>query len=68
MSKEKKIPNYRALFVVGISFTGAGMSLTAAGLTATGIAILAVGIVFFIIGISNRKKWVYSKSYQYTKS
>jgi hypothetical protein len=56
MSTKKKEPNYRALFVVGLSFTGAGTSLMAAGLEATGIALLALGVVFFIVGISNRKK------------
>ena len=64
MSSRKKEPNYRALFVIGLSFTGAGISLAAAGLIITGISILAVGIVFIIVGITNRKKWVTPKSYE----
>ena len=68
MSTKKKEPNYRILFVVGLSFTGAGISLTTAGLTATGIAILVVGIVLFVIGISNRKKWIDPYLYKNTNA
>ena len=57
MSKKKREPNFRTLFVIGLGFIGAGTSLYVVGLIATGISILAVGIVFLIIGISNRKKW-----------
>jgi hypothetical protein len=64
MNLKWKESNYRALFVIGIAFIGAGISLAAAGLITTGVSILSIGIVFFVIGISNRKKWVYSKSYQ----
>ena len=64
MSSKEKKPNYRVLFVVGLSFTGAGIALTAAGLSAAGISILAVGIILFIIGITNRKKWATPKSYK----
>jgi hypothetical protein len=64
MTKEKREPNYRALFVIGLSFLGAGISLNAAGLTSTGIALTGVGIVFFVIGISNRKKWGIPKGYK----
>lgn len=63
MSKEKREPNYRAIFVIGLSFLGAGISLTATGLTSTGIALTGVGIVFFVIGISSRKKWGIPKGY-----
>jgi len=34
MSVKKKEPNYRALFVVGLSFTGAGLSLDPSDKTA----------------------------------
>jgi hypothetical protein len=64
MSKEKREPNYRALFVIGLSFLGAGVALSAAGLTSTGIALTAVGVVFFVIGISNRKKWISAYDYK----
>ena len=64
MSKDKRDPNYRALFVIGLSLFGGGISLTVIGLNATGIAILSVGIVFFIIGITNRKKWVSSYDFK----
>jgi hypothetical protein len=63
MSIGNREPNYRVLFVIGLSFLGAGVSLSAAGLTSTGIALTAVGSVFLIIGISNRKKWRIPKSY-----
>jgi len=64
MKTNKREPNYRALFVIGLSFIGAGISLSAVGITATGISILAVGMVFLIIGVSNRIKWAnpYEKS------
>jgi hypothetical protein len=62
MSKTRK-SNYRALFVIGLSFMGAGISLSASGLESTGIALLGVGVLFFIIGISNRKHWGIPKNY-----
>jgi len=57
MSKEKREPNYRALFVIGLAFIGTGTSLYVVGLIASGISIFAVGIVFLIVSIMNRKKW-----------
>jgi hypothetical protein len=60
---QKREPNYRALFVIGLSFLGAGISLSAAGLTSTGIALTGVGVVFIVVGVSNRKKWGIPKNY-----
>lgn len=63
MSDTRIKPNYRSLFVIGLSFMGAGLSLFGAEMESTGIALFGVGTVFFVIGISNRKHWGIPKSY-----
>ena len=53
---ETNTANYQALFVIGITFMGAGVAL----MVSTGPAMLgltAVGIVFMIVGLANRDKW-----------
>ena len=48
--------NYQALFVVGITFMGAGTALmVAVGPSMLGLT--AVGLIFMIIGLANREKW-----------
>lgn len=64
MDKQKREPNYRALFVIGLGLMGAGISLSVIDIFAAGISLLSVGILFFIIGISNRKKWVDPYAYK----
>lgn len=54
---EKKEPNYRALFAVGITFLGAGVALTAATGVGVGSGLVGLGAVFMIIGAKNRDKW-----------
>ena len=48
--EEKRIPNYRALFIIGISWFPIGIATHNPGLW-------TVGIVFFIIGLANKDKW-----------
>jgi hypothetical protein len=54
---EKKEPNYRALFAVGIAFLGAGVALTSATGIGVGAGLMGMGAVFMIIGAKNRDKW-----------
>jgi len=54
---EKKEPNYRALFAVGVALIGAGVALTASTGAGVGAGILGLGAVFAIIGAKNRAKW-----------
>ena len=68
MDKQKKEPNYRGLFVIGLALIGAGISLSVTDIFAAGISIFSVSIVFLIIGVSNRKKWVNTYSYKDNKS
>ena len=48
--EEKRIPNYRALFIIGISWLPIGLATKNPGLW-------GMGAVFLIIGLANRKKW-----------
>jgi hypothetical protein len=47
--------NYQALFVIGITFTGAGAALMITNPAMAGM--MAMGIIFMIVGIANRDKW-----------
>jgi len=49
--------NYRALFVMGIIFTGAGISLAVSTDNPGFYGMTALGIVYFIVGFTNRDKW-----------
>jgi hypothetical protein len=52
---EERKANYFALFVIGITFVGAG---TALAITNPGFyGITAMGIIFMVIGLANRDKW-----------
>lgn len=68
MDKQKKDPNYRGLFVIGLGLIGVGLSLSVTNIFAAGISILSVGIVFIIVGVSNRKKWVDPYAFSNTDS
>jgi hypothetical protein len=56
MTEEKKELNYKAIFLVGITFVGAGVAISAAT-GAAGIGITGMGVVFILIGVRNRDKW-----------
>ncbi len=47
---EKRIPNYRALFIIGITWLPIGFATENPGFW-------AMGIVFMIIGLANKDKW-----------
>lgn len=47
---EKRVTNYRALFIIGISWLPIGIATKNPGLW-------VVGIVFLIVGIANKDKW-----------
>ena len=49
--------NYRALFVMGIIFTGAGISLAISTDNPGFYGMAALGVVYFIVGLTNRDKW-----------
>ncbi len=46
----KKVPNYRVLFIVGLTWIPLGISTE-------NPAFLVIGIVLMIIGLANKKKW-----------
>jgi hypothetical protein len=49
-AEKRHIPNYRALFILGITWIPIGIGTENPGLWAT-------GIVFMIVGAANKKKW-----------
>jgi hypothetical protein len=53
---EEQKTNYRALFVIGITFLGAGTAL-AASVNSGFYGLTAMGLIFMIIGLANRDKW-----------
>ncbi len=48
--KEKMVPNYRAMFVLGICFMPIGIASDSS-------AFLPLGIVFMLVGLKNKDKW-----------
>ena len=49
--------DYKALFILGISFIGVGVVFLAAVNKAIGIAFIAMSIIYMIIGLKNKDKW-----------
>ena len=49
--------DYRALFFMGITFTGVGVTLSVATDNPGLYGISALGIIYMITGIVNRDKW-----------
>jgi len=54
--KQKKShpPDYYALFILGITWLGAGAAL---GITTKNYGLFGAGVIFTIIGLANKKKW-----------
>ncbi len=48
--EEKKVPNYRALFILSLSWLPIGIAIKNPGLW-------GMGIVFLIVGLVNKEKW-----------
>ncbi len=46
--KEEIVPNYRAMFIMGICFIPIGI---------TNLALLPLGIIFLLVGLRNKDKW-----------
>ena len=49
-SKEKVQPNYRAFFIIGLSWIPLGIATKNPAFT-------ALGVVFMVLGLKNRDKW-----------
>ena len=49
-NEEKRIPNYRALFIIGVTWLPIGFATENPGLW-------GMGLVFMIVGASNKNKW-----------
>ena len=49
--------NYRALFMMGVIFTGAGVTLSLSTDNPGFYGMAMMGIVYFVIGLANRDKW-----------
>jgi hypothetical protein len=58
--REKFTPNYRALFVMGIIWLGAGIPL---GISTGNSGLWVMGLIFFMIGLLNRDKWEEEKKW-----
>ena len=54
--KPKKEPDYRAFFIMGISFLPVGIIFTAA-ISPGFIGFTAIGLIYMTIGLANRDKW-----------
>ena len=62
MKKQKKegtykVTDYRAFFIMGISFLPMGLIFTST-ISPAFISFIAIGIIYMSIGIANRDKWV----------
>lgn len=53
----KKQINYRAIFFLGITFTGAGVVFISAVNSGLGGAFIGLGVLYMIIGGKNKDKW-----------
>ena len=57
MKKSSK-PNYQMLFVMGITFTGAGVAIGAGtGMPALMIGLAGMGVALMAIGLAKRDQW-----------
>ncbi len=50
-------PNYKAFFIMGITFLSLGITLSAATENPGLIGISGLGVVYIVIGLKNRDKW-----------
>ena len=50
-------PNYRALFFMGITFTGVGVAIATSTENPGLYGISVLGIIYMITGFVNRDKW-----------
>lgn len=57
MGIRKKNPDYRALFIIGITFLGAGVAISTASGWPAGVGLIGVGVVFEVIALKHRDQW-----------
>jgi hypothetical protein len=56
-SGDQKAVNYRAFFVIGITFLPAGVALSASTGNSGFFGMSGMGVAFLAIGLMNREKW-----------
>jgi hypothetical protein len=56
-SGDQKAVNYRAFFVIGITFLPAGVALSASTGNSGFFGMSGMGAAFLAIGLMNREKW-----------
>lgn len=56
VNQKNKKTNYRDLFVLGITFLGAGTALAAA-ISVGFYGLTTMGLIFMLIGLANRDQW-----------
>ena len=54
---EKREPNYRGMFLIGISLIAIGTSLISLQPKAVGVVFISVGSLFLIFSLKNKDKW-----------
>lgn len=61
--KKKREPNYRGLFIIGISLIAVGTSFISLRpkIGSLGIVFIAVGGLFMMFSIKNKEKWMGKK-------
>jgi len=50
-------PNYKAFFIMGITFLSLGITLSAATENPGLIGISGLGVAYLVLGLKNRDKW-----------
>jgi hypothetical protein len=57
MKNEQK-PNYQILFIMGITFTGAGVAIgTGTGMPVLMVGLAGMGAILMAIGLAKRDQW-----------
>lgn len=57
MKNEQK-PNYQMLFIMGITFTGAGVAIGAGtGMPVLMVGLAGMGVILMAIGLAKRDRW-----------
>jgi hypothetical protein len=54
---KKRDPNYRGMFLIGISLIAVGTSLISLQPKPVGVVFISIGGLFLLISIKNKNKW-----------
>ncbi len=54
---EKRQPNYRGIFLIGISLIAIGTTLISLEPKPVGVVFISVGGLFLIISLKNKDRW-----------